>query len=418
MLSCYRVLLTVSLDCAAQTSACAEVSCCYWLFYSPLELLPTSAFLSQYDHARCPSVVFLPYYLLDADLFVDRCFNGVSDRVIPSHHSLHFTEKCDFFSRYFFWNVTISSVSAIMFLSWSRNALYAWNIAEPQGIEAETPIFPFSSTLARFLTAFSISMIIGIFVVLFSLSLQLGQLLSVSFISLCIFVFVVILLCHCIRTHNMCKGLAVSHPWFLHSLTVVIAMLACDVIWLCQGLLVYRLPIPAMFQTFIPIGSFSDEVSQVRPLPPSQFLFPSWCLNLKTPQPAFVTHELSFQRLWFASGLGVFDLIFATWGLGVLAKMSNGGYHVDSGTAMRKFYGKWWLTLFAAILATPFIVASSIMPLCTQSDMLDLLPAYLPWVVVVTKIVQCCAPVVVWVFASSCRFQTAPETRNAGRNRN
>ena len=201
-------------------------------------------------------------------------------------------EKNDFFSRYFFWNVGISFVSAIMLLSWSRNALYAWNIAEPQGIDAETPMFPFSSSLARILTAFSVSMIIGIFIVLFALSLPLGQLLSVSFISLCIVVFVVIMLCHCIRTYNMCKGLAVSHPWFLHSLTVSIAMLVCEVIWLCQGLLVFKLPVPTMFQTFIPIGSFSDEVSQVRPLPPIPISFS--ILAFKT-QPAHVTHERSFS---------------------------------------------------------------------------------------------------------------------------
>jgi len=85
--------------------------------------------------------------------------------------------------------------------------------------------------------------------------------------------------------------------------------------------------------------------------------------------------------------------------------MHKCGYRADLVTVTRKFYGKWWLAVFATILAMPFIVASSIMPLCLQTDMLDLLPNYLPWVVVVTKMVQCCVPAVVWVFAPSCRFQ-------------
>jgi hypothetical protein len=165
--------------------------------------------------------------------------------------------------RYFIWNVGISSAVALMLLSWGRNALYAWNIAHPEGIAAETPVFPFTSSFARVLVALSLSLIIGLFIVLFFLSIQLGQLISLSFISLCTFVFIFILFYQCFRTFNMCKNLAFSQPWFLHSLAIGVAMLAVEVIWLCQGLLVYRLPVDRILQPFIPLGSFSDETSQV-----------------------------------------------------------------------------------------------------------------------------------------------------------
>ena len=94
-------------------------------------------------------------------------------------------------------------------------------------------------------------------------------------------------------------------------------------------------------------------------------------------------------------------------GLGALVKMNQGGYQVDVRTVTRKFYGKWWFAVFASILAIPFIIASSVMPLCLQTDMIYMLPNYLPWVVVVTKAIQCVTPAVVWVLASSCRFQHA-----------
>jgi hypothetical protein len=97
-----------------------------------------------------------------------------------------------------------------------------------------------------------------------------------------------------------------------------------------------------------------------------------------------------------------------TSGLSVLAKMSNGGYYVDTNTSRKKFYGKWWLALFASVLAMPFIIASSVMPLCLQTDMLDLMPNFLPWVVVVTKVFQSFSAAVVWVLTPSCRFQNAP----------
>ena len=109
------------------------------------------------------------------------------------------------------------------------------------------------------------------------------------------------------------------------------------------------------------------------------------------------------------SGLGVFDAMFFISGLSVLSKLNQGVYRVDRGTHTRKFYGKWWAALLASILAIPFIVASSTMPLCLQTDMLDILPNYVPWVVVMTKFVQCCAPAVVWVFAPTCRFQHASD---------
>jgi hypothetical protein len=173
----------------------------------------------------------------------------------------------------------MSVVFAIMLLSWGRSALYAWNIAPPEGLDAETPVFPFTSTKARVLTALVLSLIFGLFIVLFSLSLELGQLLSLSVASLSIFVFFVILYCHSIRTYRMCKDLVVSQPWFLHSLTVVVAMLSFEVIWLCQSLLVYKLPVDTMFQSFIPLGSFSDEASQV-PHPPF-CLFKMYCHLLK-----------------------------------------------------------------------------------------------------------------------------------------
>ncbi len=186
--------------------------------------------------------------------------------VPPLSHSFNSTQRNNIFCRYFFWNVGISSACAIMLLSWGRSALYAWNVAEPEGIDAETPVFPFTSSLARVLTALSLSLMIGLLIVLFSLSAQLGQLISLSFISFTVFAFIVILSCHCIRTHQMCKDLAVSQPWFLHSLAVVVAFLAFELLWVCQGLLVYALPFDSIFQTFIHLGSFSDEVSQVSSL--------------------------------------------------------------------------------------------------------------------------------------------------------
>ena len=172
----------------------------------------------------------------------------------------------------------MSVVFAIMLLSWGRSALYAWNIAPPEGLDAETPVFPLTSSTSRVLTALALSLIFGLLIVLFSLSLELGQLISLSVASLSIFVFIVILYCHSIRTYRMCKDLVASQPWFLHSLTVVVAMFSFEVIWLCQSLLVYKLPVDA-FQSFIPIGSFSDEASQV-PLPPF-CIFKKYCHLLK-----------------------------------------------------------------------------------------------------------------------------------------
>jgi hypothetical protein len=150
-----------------------------------------------------------------------------------------------------------------MLLSWGRNALYAWNIAQPEGLAAETPVFPFTSSFARVLIALSLSLTMGFFTVLFSLSIQLGQLISLLFISSCLFVFILILFYQSVRTYKMCKDLTFSQPWFLHSLAVTVAMLAFVVIWLCQGLLVYRLPVERSFQSFVPLGSFSNEISQV-----------------------------------------------------------------------------------------------------------------------------------------------------------
>jgi hypothetical protein len=166
----------------------------------------------------------------------------------------------------------ISSGSALLLLSWGRNALYSWNIAPPEGIEAETPVFPFTSSFSRVLLALSLALMTGLFIVLFVLSVQVGQLLSLSLAVLCLFVFVVVLIFQSMRTYNMCKGLAFAHPWFLHSLAVVVALLAFESIWLCQGLLTYKLPsVNGMFQSFIPLGSFSNEVSQVRHLPHTFF---------------------------------------------------------------------------------------------------------------------------------------------------
>ncbi len=116
---------------------------------------------------------------------------------------------------------------------------------------------------------------------------------------------------------------------------------------------------------------------------------------------------LLFQRLWFTSGLGVIDTISMTLGLAALVKMNQGGYRADIRTVTRKFYGKWWLAVFASILAIPFLIASSVMPLCLQMDVIYMLPSYVPWAVVVAKAAQCVVPAVVWVFASSCRFQHA-----------
>jgi hypothetical protein len=167
-------------------------------------------------------------------------------------------------SSYFFWSIFISIGSALFLLSWSRNALYSWNIAPPVGIEAETPLFPFTSSFARIVVALSLSLMIGLFIVLFALSVQLGQLLSLSLAVLCLFVFIVALLFQSVRTYNMCKDLAFAQPWFLHSLAVAVALLVFETIWLCQGLLTYKLPsVAPIFQSFIPLGSFSNEVFQV-----------------------------------------------------------------------------------------------------------------------------------------------------------
>lgn len=118
-------------------------------------------------------------------------------------------------------------------------------------------------------------------------------------------------------------------------------------------------------------------------------------------------HHLTrfFQRLWFSSGLGVIDTISLMFGLGVLIKMNQGGYRADVRTVTRKNYGKWWFALLASILAIPFVVASSVMPLCLQTDLISSLPNYLPWVVVVTKSIQCLTPAFVWIAAPTCRFQ-------------
>jgi hypothetical protein len=89
--------------------------------------------------------------------------------------------------------------------------------------------------------------------------------------------------------------------------------------------------------------------------------------------------------------------------------MNQGGYRFDVVTVTRKFYGKWWLALFSTILAIPFIVASSVMPLFLQTDMTESLPNYVPWVVVVTKITQCVTPAIVWILAPSCRFQNSSQ---------
>jgi hypothetical protein len=113
------------------------------------------------------------------------------------------------------------------------------------------------------------------------------------------------------------------------------------------------------------------------------------------------------QRLWFASGLGVLDAICVIAGNSILITANHGGFRADVGTAAKKNHGKWWLALLTSMLAVPFIIASSIMPLCLQTDMVDILPNYLSWTVVVTKIIQCFVPAVVWAFAPNCRIEHA-----------
>ena len=110
--------------------------------------------------------------------------------------------------------------------------------------------------------------------------------------------------------------------------------------------------------------------------------------------------------MWFASGLGALDTLSVIATNSLLISMNRGGLRADAATARKKLYGKWWLALLVSTLSVPFVIASAVMPLCLQMDVLGVLaPNYLAWVVVVTKCVQCCVPAVVWALASNCRFE-------------
>ena len=172
------------------------------------------------------------------------------------------------------WNVAIAAASSITCLSWSRNAVHSWNIAQPEGLDAQMPAFPFTSLKARILAALLLALIFGFFILCFFLSFQLGQWFSFMATGLCVFVFIFILLYHCIRTFHMCKNLALSYPWFLHSLAVTVAMFVFETIWLGQALLVYPLPVDGPWQTFISLSAFPDGTSQV-----CRFVYICWVFS-------------------------------------------------------------------------------------------------------------------------------------------
>jgi hypothetical protein len=111
------------------------------------------------------------------------------------------------------------------------------------------------------------------------------------------------------------------------------------------------------------------------------------------------------QRVWFASSLGIFDIIFFLYGCNFLVNMHAGLYRADRRTVTRNYYGIWWLALLSSMLAIPFIVVSSLMPLGIQTYMQDVVPSFVPWVVIITKVVQFCIPSVLWAFASKCRVE-------------
>jgi len=159
--------------------------------------------------------------------------------------------------------VGVAAAASLSCLSWARHALHAWNTAQPHGIDAQIPAFPFVSLTARVIVALSLSLIFAFFILCFFLSYQLGQWMSFGLVALCVAVFFFILLFHCIRTFRACRHLAQSYPWFLHSLAVAVAVLVFEVLWLGQALLVYPLPVSSQFQTFIPLGAFFDATSQV-----------------------------------------------------------------------------------------------------------------------------------------------------------
>ena len=77
--------------------------------------------------------------------------------------------------RYVLWNVAIAAASSITCLSWSRNAVHSWNIAQPEGLDAQMPAFPFTSLKARILAALLLALMFGFFILYFILSFQLGH---------------------------------------------------------------------------------------------------------------------------------------------------------------------------------------------------------------------------------------------------
>lgn len=142
--------------------------------------------------------------------------------------------------------------------------MYRWNVSAPESADGQTPPFPFTSPAARLFTALALSLMIGFFTVLFVLSIQLGQASNLICTALCVFLFIFILLVQCVRTKRMCRNLVLPHPWFLHSLSVSASVLCLQALWLSQGSFIYSLPADfSSWQTFVPLGIFSNEASQV-----------------------------------------------------------------------------------------------------------------------------------------------------------